>query len=405
MKILICNKFMYPRGGDCNVALATSRLLESHGHEVRRFAMSYPDNLPLPESDTYASEVNFAGSIGSKLRAAARLMGMGDIRESFRKVMADFAPDVVHLHNIHSYLSPVIGEIAASMGARVVWTLHDYKLVCPAYSCRRPDGSVCTDCIGGRLMVMSRRCMKGSLTASALALAEARRWNRRRLERFTSVFICPSRFMAGCMARGGFNPTRLKVLSNFVDPGKIAGRASDGSGGYFCYIGRLSAEKGVATLLDAAAKAGVRLIVAGDGPLREGLEGRYGGCPYIRFVGHLDSAGVVRLLENATCSVIPSECNENNPLGVIESLCAGVPVIGADIGGIPELITLPGQGEAADGHIFTPGDTEALSRLLENFDATAFDRQTIAARARNRFSEETHYAGLMEAYGSKAGIP
>lgn len=399
MRILICNKFMYPRGGDCNVALATARMLRAEGHEVRLFAMQYPDNLDVPDASGYVSRVDFSAGLVSKLKAVRRMLGKGDIRASFRRVMEEFRPDVVHLHNIHSYLSPVIGEIAASAGVRTVWTLHDYKPVCPAYSCRRPDGSNCEECFGGNLHVVEHRCMKGSRAASLMAHLEARRWHRARLERFCPAFICPSAFMASCMERGGFGRERLHVLPNFVDSDKITSEVSPLPGDYFCYIGRLSAEKGVETLLKAARTAGVRLVVTGDGPLRRKLEETYGSDGNIRFTGRLDGPGVIRILNGARASVMPSECYENNPLGVIESLCAGVPVIGADIAGIPELIaTDSAAGKRCGGVLFPSGDASALARILSEFDPSDYDRRTIAADARRRFAWKTHYRALMEIY-------
>lgn len=389
---------MYPRGGDCVVALNTASLLRAHGHEVRLYAMDYPDNLKLPDASGYASRVSFDGSLPEKLRAVRRLMGKGDVRESFRKVMREFRPDVVHLHNIHSYLSPVIGEIAASMGVRVVWTMHDYKLICPAYSCRRPDGSNCELCFGGNLHVAHLRCMKGSYPASFIASLEAKRWNRTRLQRFCSAFICPSEFMAECMNKAGFRNDLLRVLNNFADPVKFEGREPCiMPEPYFCYVGRLSEEKGVATLLRAARIAGVRLKVAGDGPLRESLQRAYEDVASIEFLGHLDASGVAEVLSRASASVIPSEWYENNPLGVIESLSLGTPVIGARIGGIPELIRDESDG-LKRGETYPAGNAEALAELLLGFKADAYDRRRIAAAARERFSPGKHYETLMKIY-------
>ena len=196
-RILIANKFYYPRGGDCIVAMNLERLLKEQGHEVAVFAMQYPENVDSGWNSYYASQVDFAGSLGGKLCAAKRLMGHGDIKAAFIRILDDFNPHIVHLHNIHSYLSPVLAKLAKRHGCRVVWTLHDYKLVCPSYACLL-NGKPCEQCIGhGKMHVLKNRCMKGSLAASALAYIEARKWNRNVLERYTDAFICPSHFMAG----------------------------------------------------------------------------------------------------------------------------------------------------------------------------------------------------------------
>ena len=397
MRILIVNKFFYPRGGDCVVAMATRRLLIDMGHEVRVFAMDYPANLTLTEAAGFASQIDFAGPITHKIQAVRRLLGKGDIQKAVNAVLDSFRPDVVHLHNIHSYLSPLIGELAHRRGIRVVWTLHDYKLLCPAYSCRRPSGENCEECFTGSLHVTRHACMKGSRLQSLLADIEARVWNRRRLEAMTDMFIAPSEFMRNKMLEGGFSRKKITTICNFIDPLKLetiekAG-ISEKPEDYFCYIGRLSDEKGTETMLAAAAEAGVRLKVAGEGPLLAESRRKYESIPGISLLGHLGHSQIVELLRSAKASVLPSEWYENNPLGVIESLCCGTPVIGAAIGGIPELLS------SSNGITFSSGNTEELTSIFRNFDHRhSFPRNHIAAEARARFRQETHYTLLMKAY-------
>ena len=397
MRILIVNKFFSPRGGDCVVAMATRRLLLDMGHDVRIFAMDYPANTHLPETSGFASEVSFSGSIQKKIHAALRLLGKGNIRHTAEAVLDSFQPDVVHLHNVHSYLSPLIGELAHRRGIRVVWTLHDYKLLCPSYSCRRPSGENCEECFAGTLNVIRHACMKGSRIHSLLADIEARVWNRRRLEAMTDLFIAPSEFMRNKMLEGGFPRKKITTVCNFIDPLKMemieeAG-ITENPQDYFCYVGRLSDEKGTETMLAAAAEAGVNLKVAGDGPLLPSIRRKYEGTPGISLLGHLGHRQIVSLLRSAKASVLPSEWYENNPLGVIESLCCGTPVIGAAIGGIPELLN------KANGITFTSGNTEELTSIFRNFDHRhSFPRHDIADDARTRFRRDTHYDLLMKAY-------
>ena len=237
--------------------------------------------------------------------------------------------------------------------------------------------------------------MKNSLAASALAYLEALRWNRKVLERYTDAFICPSRFMALKMTSGGFNPDKLKVLCNFVDPVKLEKFRAAGEHtrhDYYCYVGRLSQEKGVATLLEAASHLPYELRVAGDGPLSEELRSRFAHCNNIRFLGRLDASEVSRLLGEARFSVIPSECYENNPLGVIESLCAGTPVVGARNGGIPELIN------QKSGIIFTPKDVNDLKDAITQAFSRSWDHSAIKADALRLFSPEQHLSQLKSIY-------
>ena len=392
MRILLVNKFYYRRGGDCVVTINTADLLQRHGHEVGIFTMDYPDNIDTGITVGTASQTDFAGSMPQKLRATWRALGHGDIISSFSKAMDSFRPDVVHLHNIHSYLSPVIAEIAHHRGIRVVWTLHDYKLICPAYSCLDPDGHVCEECFTDTAAVLRRRCHKGSLAASAIAWLEARTWNRLRLQSAVDTFICPSRFMMDKMASAGFDRRQLTHLCNF-DPATHTDVNTVRTKGYALYAGRLSREKGVDTLLSTASgMPGLQLTVAGDGPLGDELRQTYATAENVTFTGHVDGKRVKELMSQAAFTIIPSEWYENNPLGVIESLNAGTPVIGADIGGIPELI------DEHSGIIFTSGDTGSLKSALEKAMARDWDHTAIAHDAHDRFSADTHYDRLMQIY-------
>lgn len=393
-KILLVNKFYYPRGGDCVVMMNTENLLLSAGYEVAVFAMQYPQTVDSPYKKYFASEVDFGGGMGAKIKGVKRTLGMGDIEASFMKLLDDFQPDVVHLHNIHSYLSPVLAKIAHKRGIRVVWTLHDYKLLCPAYTCMR-GGHPCEICYSDKTGVLKHRCMKGSMAASAIAWLEAKKWSRKALESYTDTFVCPSEFLASKMQLGGFNASKLKVLCNFVDPEKLELlRNADGSvrENYYCYVGRLSEEKGVRTLLEAAAKSGYELRLAGGGPIEDELKAKYAQCSNIKFLGHLDAKDVAALLSKAKFSVIPSEWYENNPLGVIESLCAGTPVVGAEIGGIPELIS------AETGITFESGNVEALSTSIEMAMNRSWQHQNIKNASIERFSPKTHLQELLKIY-------
>lgn len=396
-RVLLVNKFYYPRGGDCVVVLNTQALLREHGVEAEVFAMRYPDNLPARYQEDFPCQVDFGGDLSAKWLALCRTMGWGDVKSCFERVLSDFKPDVVHLHNVHSYLSPVVARLAHDHGLRVVWTLHDYKLLCPSYTCLR-QGDPCELCFaGGKSHVLRHRCMKDSLVASAVAWLEARQWSRAALQSCTDTWICPSEFMASKMRQGGFSADRLTVLSNFIDPVKLGQlKALDDNPtprDYYCYVGRLSAEKGVDTLLQAASQLPYRLRVGGDGPLRDELRLRYGHCGHIEFLGQLDAAGVSRLLSGARLCVMPSECYENNPLSVIEALCAGTSVVGTHMGGIPELLS------SESGVICPARDPQALAQAIDSAWQRVWRHADIAAESRRRFSPQPHYEALARIYG------
>ncbi len=393
-RVLIANKFYYPRGGDCIVAMNLERQLKDQGHDVSVFAMQYPENVDSGWNNYYPSQVDFAGSLGKKLKAARRLMGWGDIKPSFNKILDDFKPNIVHLHNIHSYLSPVLAKIAKKRGCRVLWTLHDYKLVCPSYACllgERP----CEKCIGhGKIHVLKNRCMKGSFAASALAWIEALNWNRNVLDRYTDAFICPSQFMATKMKKDGFAASKLHVVCNHIDSEKqkLFDSLNVEREDYYVFVGRLSQEKGVETLLNVASKLPFSLKLAGDGPLRKKLEEQYASCKNIEFLGHQNAQQVAALLSKARFSVVPSEWYENNPLSVIESLCAGTPVVGARIGGIPELLN------DDNGITFASGNREELATAINQAYSADWHHSSIKETANARFSSEQHLQQILEIY-------
>lgn len=393
-RVLLVNKFYYPRGGDCIVVLNTEALLRDNGVEAEVFAMKYPQNLMARYQSMFASEVNFGGGMGNMVRAMKRTLGLGDVRSSFEAVLDEYRPDVVHLHNVHSYLSPVVGELAHQRGIRVVWTLHDYKLLCPRYDCLL-DGKPCERCHkGGKSAVLTHRCMKGSLPASAVAWFEALKWNRRRLEANTDLFVCPSEFMADKMRAGGFDSAKVKVLNNFLDPVKFAQYQAINNTvpreDYYCFVGRLSPEKGVADLLAVASRLPYRFKVAGGGPLEAELREKYSSCDNIEFLGMLDASGVVKVLTGARLSVIPSQWYENNPLSVVESLCAGTPVAGSQMGGIPELIG------SENGVVFQAFDQEAMATAITMSMARRWNHSQIARQALERFGAKAHLRTLLK---------
>lgn len=393
MRILIVNKFFYNRGGDCVCAISLEQMLRLQGHETAVFAMQYAENFLTPYSDYFAPEVSFSGGIGSKLKAASRIFGGAGVKAAFARLLKDFRPDVVHFNNIHSYLSPVIVKMAKDFGAKTVWTLHDYKLVCPSYSCLS-QGKVCEGCIGGNVHgVVDKRCMKGSRVASMLAYWEARYWDRRKLEAYTDAFVCPSHFMARKMEQGGFDPKKLNVVCNFVDPEKVKDYSVvKERKPYYIYVGRLSEEKGVRTLLEAASQLPYTLKIAGGGPLAEELKARYAECKNIEFLGHLNAGQVRQYLSEARFSVMPSECYENNPLSVIESLCFGTPVVGARIGGIPELIS------PSTGFLFRFGDLDSLKKTITTAMSVEFDNLSISNLSMERFSDRLFLDKILSVY-------
>lgn len=392
LKILIVSKFLYARGGAEVYAMNLGEMLQKQGHEVCFFSMHHPQNIHVNEDKYFAKEVSFfQPSISGKINAALRIFGTG-IRRNYEKILDDFQPDIVHLNNIHSYLSPIVARLAHKKGIKVIWTVHDYKLICPAYSCLC-NGMPCEACFTDKSKVVSRRCMKNSFLASLLAWSEAVYWNKERLSEWTDAFICPSNFIAQKMMKGGYSADKLHVICNFINDEKvkfIIESTSQERESAYAYIGRLSEEKGVIELLKVADRLPHKLYIAGNGPLENELKRVYS-SNHIKFLGHLSAMEIIGLLKRVQFSMVPSICYENNPLSAIESLCCGTPVCGRRIGGIPELLE-----KDADNRLFS-NEVELITSLSDMFiSSSEVDRQKLSLTSCERFSAELYYRKWLE---------
>ena len=391
MKILISNKFYYRRGGDCVCTLNLEHLLKTHAHTTAIFAMQHAENLPTNWKKYFPSEIHFSPGLGM-IEAFRRPFGTKEVIKKFNSLLDDFKPDIVHLNNIHSQLSPILAELAHQQGIKVVWTLHDFKLLCPRYDCLRNGQMLCEECFINKHKVLKYRCMKNSIIASFLAYMEAIKWNNERLEACTDIFICPSQFIANNMEQGGFNPDKLKTLCNFIDVEKCK-KDNYIKDEYYCFIGRLSHEKGIKTLITAANQLPYKLIIIGGGPLE--VEMRKLAHPNIEFVGFKQWDEIKEIAGKAKFSVIPSECYENNPLSVIEAQCLGTPVLGTRIGGIPELIE-----ENITGMTFESKNVEDLKEKIHSMFETSFNYKDIAEKSQKKYNAENYYNEIMNIYNN-----
>lgn len=383
MKIIIANKFYYRRGGDCIVSMNLESLLKAYGHEVAVYAMQYPQNMKSPWSKYWPKSM-------SKIDAFSRPFSSTEVKDGFERLLEDFKPDVVHLHNIHTQLSPIIAKIAHERGIRVVWTLHDTKLVCPCYTCMR-DGQWCEECFTDKKAVIKHRCMPGGIIGSTIGYLEAKKWNKEKLQEYTDLFLPPSQFMMDTVVRGGYDPKKFRVLCNFIDVEKVKNPCFEKKD-YYVYLGRVNEVKGIRTLCKAAAALPFKLIVIGGGELLTELQKQYKNSK-IEFKGQMEWNDFRPIIEGAKFMVLPSEWSENNPLTVIESQSLGTPVLGARIGGIPELIE-----DSVTGMTFESGNVEDLKEKIKLMWNASFDYKAIADNAVKRYSSEAYYEQLMKYY-------
>ncbi|MDR2474745.1 MAG: glycosyltransferase [Bacteroidales bacterium] len=395
MKILLANKFYYPRGGDCIYMLELEKLLKKNGHEVAVFAMQHPQTVETPFRRYFPKEVEFSLSNRKNvIDTFCRPLGDKEVTNLFLRLLDDFQPDVVHLSNIHTQLSPVIARLSYEKGIPVVWTIHDLKLLCPRYDCLRNGKTICESCFSDKKNVLKYRCMKNSLPASLLAYIEARKWNVEKLDKYVRWFICPSNFMRQKMIQGGFSESKLVTVNNFLNEEKLVVADSVEKEDFYCYIGRLSHEKGIKTLVQAANTLPYKLKIIGDGVMYSEIKNDIHGN--VELAGYKTWTEIKTLIRQARFIVLPSEWYENNPFSIIESLSLGTPVLGANIGGIPELIE-----ENINGILAESGNVNDLKQKIiycwENFPSI-IDSKKIASDAKKHFSADEYYKKLISLY-------
>jgi glycosyltransferase involved in cell wall biosynthesis len=380
MKVLLANKFFYRRGGAEVVFLDERRFLLEEGISVLDFAMQDEQNLETAYSTYFVSKKSYREKAGpiATLRAGLSLIHSFEAVSKFRALLDAERPDIVHFHNIYHQLTPSIISAAKSRGIPVVLTLHDFKPVCPTYL-RLRHGAVCSECVDGDFFqVVRHRCAEGSLARSALLYAEATFQRLAGNYEKVDLFIAPSEFLAaGVSAR--FPRERIRVLPNGVDTARIT--RSDRDDGYVLYVGRISHEKGIRTLLEAHRRSGraFTLKICGTGPLLDELQRTY---PDATFLGYRTGDELAAIIAGASLVVVPSECYENCPMAVLEAMGYGKPVVASNIGGIPELVI---DGE--NGLLFQTGNADHLAGKIAELAGDPNVRHRFGRRGRERVEQ------------------
>ena len=398
MKILQVNKFFFLKGGAERYFFELSYLLSSKGHEVIPFSMLDSSNVPSPYAKYFVSNMvlDGSGSAFQRIRTAARVVYSFEARRKLEALIRDKKPDVAHLHNIAHQISPSIIGLLRKHGIPVVQTLHDYKLACPAYL-MIVRGRLCDACVGGKYYnVLLKRCTHASLLASSVACAEM--YLHRLAGTFSKVnaFVCPSQFMMEVMKRAGIDARKLFHIPHFIDLTQYD--PSYGGSGSFIFVGRLSEEKGVSVLLQARRSVkDFKLLVAGEGELREKLEATVSNDSGVLFLGFLPRERLARVWRDAAFTVVPSVCYENFPYAILESFAFGKPVIATRIGGMPELVR---DGES--GFLVEPGNvaelTEKISYMISRPEEVSRMGRLARLSAQDKYSTEAHYESIMNLY-------
>jgi glycosyltransferase involved in cell wall biosynthesis len=399
-RLLAINNYFYRRGGAESVFLDHIDMFEAAGWDVVPFAMEHPYNLPSPWSDYFVSEIEYGRTSGplTKAKQAAKIIFSMEARRNIRALVSRARPAVAHAHNVYHHISPSIFKVLKGEGVPIVMTAHDLKLACPAYKMLN-QGRVCERCRGGQIYnVLLHRCVKDSVAVSGLVFLETLVHRGLGLYRDTiDRLVAPSRFYRDKLVEWGWDADRIAYIPNCIDASQFAPCADEGN--YFVYAGRLAPEKGLTTLVQAAALSHQRLIVAGTGPEEAALRRlalELGAD--VTFAGHLDKPELQRLIGEARALVLPSEWYENAPISILEAYALGRPVIGTRIGGIPELVA-----HNETGILVEPGSVARLAAAMADIASlprTARNMLGAAGRdwVRREFSPDKYRERTIELY-------
>lgn len=375
--LLVHNRYRIPGGEERHIDLLEDSLLCA-GFDVARFEVASPDD---------ASRVE-------RLRLGFGLTYRPAGARCLREVLAREKPDIVHFHNLFPLLTSAAAREAHLYGAGVVLTVHNFRFACPAGTLLR-NGRIHEDCIDGSSLLCGLRNCRGAWGESiAYGMAIELQRRLRLLHRWVDAYVAPSNFVAMMLARAGYPSDRIHTIYH----GTPIDQAPSAAGEFALYAGRLSSEKGIETLLEAAARvSGVPIVIAGDGPLADLVDLARGGR-VIR-LGRVHQNVLAKLRREAFATIVPSRCYETLSFGALESMASGTPVIASRLGALAEIIE-----DEVTGILVPPEDPFALAEATR---ALWSDRSRAAALggrawryAREHLCPTTQTAKLVGLYES-----
>ncbi len=358
MKVLLVSKFLVRRGGVETYVIGLGGLLKEAGHEVQYFGMDDPDRVVGNEWGVYAPRIEFDRKQGGgKIESVASVIDSKTNARLMSKLLSAYKPDVIHFNNIHYHLTPSVIETSheykrsAAKPVALIMTMHDYHSVVPCDGCmNNRTYEVCDMCLDRRFVRCALRgCTRGGRAKSVIAAIEAGYWARGHVYRRLDKVVCPSAFMKRKFDEVEDFQGRTVHIANFSN----LERCTSEKERYVLYLGAYNRDKGVGTLLDIARRhPEIQFKFAGKGPLSSAMQG----IPNVEDLGFNTGERLKEIVRRGTLAATPSECLENSPFAVLEALCCGTPVLGANVGGIPELVS-----DGVTGELFefrNPGDLE-----------------------------------------------
>lgn len=404
MKVLLIDVYNFNKGGAETVCFNTGRLLEEHGHEVVYFTLKWKDNRPSPYSKYFPESKETRRGVLRQVKNLVNYFYHFEAARKIERLIQDERPDIAHIHLMWGQITPSIFPVLRKYHVPILFTVHDYRIVCPAYTFRDGGGRICEDCRGKYFYkCFTHICCKGSKVMSAIMATE---------QYFRNAFFNPAKYIDGFIYVSNFARNiqekymlALKSMPNITlynfSMSIVSEPKAMPTERYFLFFGRLSYEKGVMTLLKAFKDLPqCRLKIVGTGPKEEELKAfaNENGMKNVTFLGYKTGRELTDLVSNAYFVIVPSEWYENNPMTIIEAYSVGTPVIGARIGGIPEIVV-----DGQTGFQFESGNVEDLCRIilqadsLDNNAYTALSRGTIDFANQN-LSKESYWKKLIEFY-------
>lgn len=395
MKVLIINTYHYLRGGDCRHALGIADLLRSNKHDIHFFSMHSKENMLCSDDKYFVSEIDFRKAITKKnpfvfFNIVRRSIYSREARKKITNLLDEIKPDIAHLHSIRHHLTKSILPELAKRKIPVVWTLHDYKELCP--NTMFYDGNqICEACKERKYFnVITKRCKKGSLPASIITWLESSINDLLNYNKHIDLFISPSQFLRNKFIEYGYQPRKVISLPNFLAIDNFQPNYRHDN--YLLYLGRLEKEKGIFTLLEGFKKVSselpnLKLKIAGTGSIQNELAQQIAKQKFdnVELLGFKKGKELEDLTRDALGIVIPSECYENYPFSCLEAMAYGKPVIATRIGGIPEQVE---DGET--GFLFKPFNAGELAEKIQLLASMSEEEVEVIGRKARKKIEETN---------------
>ena len=411
MKILLIDNYHYRRGGAEVVYFNTGDILSSHGHKILYFSQLWDENLGCDYDVYFPKGVDIRRSTAyQKIIGVRNYVFNTQAAKLLDKLIKDTHPDIAHVHLFWGGLSTSILKVLNRNGIPVVHTVHDYRMVCPAYTFKDGKNHICEKCHAGNyISCILNKCAKGNLLMGAIMTGEMY---------FRNIFFHPSKYISTFIYVSKFcRDKHIEHDERFLNcPSEIIYNFSNSDILHFCenkkenvnkysnyylYYGRLSYEKGIPTLIDAFAEhKDLNLKIVGTGPEETELKRICydRNINNIEFLGYKTGRELYDIIQNAKFVCVPSEWYENNPMTIIESYTLGTPVIAAEIGGIPEIVV-----NNKTGFLFISADKKSLSDAIGK--AQSIDLETYMSLCENadsfakeNFSIDNYYNRLMDVY-------